>query len=176
MKRLIEFSGCRRLYPSGLFGLVLLTAASFCAYGKEPDEMSMRLGGCGGVYFYAPKGQFRVEVQKQDLNIQGNKTHLRAVLFGPDRSVIEEAWIGDDGKPARSGPGPVQRALLQPRTATAKICRGDSPLTVPNISWRPRAATRMNATRSLSFSATPERRGTSYSCRRTTHFQSISAA
>ncbi|MHC4170424.1 MAG: COG1470 family protein, partial [Planctomycetota bacterium] len=75
--------------------------------------MSLRLGGCGGVYFYAPAGELWVEVQKQDLNVRGNKTHLRALLFAPDRKVVDEAWLGDDGRPTRSGPGPVQRALLR---------------------------------------------------------------
>ena len=83
MIKLIDFSGRRRLFSGTLSVLILLNAAaSFSAYGKEQDAMSMRLGGCGGVYFYAPKGQFRVEVEKQDLNIRANKTHLRAVLFG----------------------------------------------------------------------------------------------
>ena len=73
----------------------------------------MRLGGCGGVYFYASTGELWVEVEKQDLNIRGIKTHLRALLFGPDRNVIKEAWIDDDGQEMMSGPGPVQRVLLQ---------------------------------------------------------------
>jgi hypothetical protein len=75
--------------------------------------MTLRLGGCGGVYFYASTGELWVEVEKQDLNIRGNKTHLRALLFAPDRSVVDEAWIGDDGRATRSSPGPVQRALLR---------------------------------------------------------------
>ncbi|MHC4702423.1 MAG: BNR-4 repeat-containing protein [Planctomycetota bacterium] len=75
--------------------------------------MSLRLGGCGGVYFYAPAGELWVEVHKQDLNIRRTKTHLRALLFAPDRKVVDEAWLADDGRPTRSGPGPVQRALLR---------------------------------------------------------------
>ena len=117
MTRYIELSYSFRRWkyvPIVLLGLLLLTVIlSTGAYGKEKDTMSMRLGGCGGVYFYASAGELWVEVEKQDLNIRGNKTHLRALLFGPDRSVIEEAWIGDDGQGAKSGTGPVQRVLLQ---------------------------------------------------------------
>ncbi|MCP4612461.1 MAG: hypothetical protein GY845_27500 [Planctomycetes bacterium] len=51
--------------------------------------MTMRLGGCGGVYFYASAGELWVEVEKQDLNIRRNKTHLHALLLAPDRSVVE---------------------------------------------------------------------------------------
>jgi len=87
--------------------------ASPAGYAEEEDTMTLRLGGCGGVYFYASVGELQVEVHKQDLNIRRNKTHLRALLFAPDRSVVAEAWIGDDGRPARSGPGPVQRVLLR---------------------------------------------------------------
>jgi hypothetical protein len=100
--------------PTVLFGSLLSIAALTSAeYAGEREAMSLRLGGCGGVYFYAPAGELWVEVQKQDLNVRGNKTHLRALLFAPDRKVVDEAWLGDDGRPTRSGPGPVQRALLR---------------------------------------------------------------
>jgi len=36
---------------------------------REQQTMALRLGGCGGVYFYAPAGELWVEVEKQDLNI-----------------------------------------------------------------------------------------------------------
>ncbi|MBL7185490.1 MAG: hypothetical protein ISS70_04135 [Phycisphaerae bacterium] len=105
----------RKKYTTTIsFGLLLLAAmVSPAGYAAEKDAMTLRLGGCGGVYFYASVGELWVEVEKQDLNIRGNKTHLRALLFAPDRSVVDEAWIGDDGRAARSGPGPVQRALLR---------------------------------------------------------------
>ena len=111
----LSYSFRRRKYvPTVLFGLLLLVVMlSSVTYGKQEDAMSLRLGGCGGVYLYASAGQLWVEVQKQDLNIRGNRTHLHAILFGPDRSVVDEAWIGDDGQAARSGPGPVQRILLR---------------------------------------------------------------
>ena len=97
-----------------LFYLLLLTViVSSTGYATEKDGMALRLGGCGGVYFYAPAGDLWVEVEKQDLNIRRNKTHLRALLFAPDRKVLDEAWMGDDARAMRSGPGPVQRALLR---------------------------------------------------------------
>ncbi len=96
------------------FSLLLLTAMlSSAGRAAEEGSMTLRLGGCGGVYFYASKGELWIEVQKQDLNIRRNKTHLRALLLAPDRSVADEVWIGDDGRPTRSGPGPVQRAMLR---------------------------------------------------------------
>ncbi|MCP4678328.1 MAG: hypothetical protein GY854_23015, partial [Deltaproteobacteria bacterium] len=99
--------------PSTLLGLFLLTAMlNPGAHAREEGDMSLRLGGCGGVYFYASPGELRVEVEKQDINMRRNKTHLRALLFAPDRSVVDEVWIGDDGRPTKSGPGPVQRAML----------------------------------------------------------------
>ena len=117
MTKFIEFSYSfrrRKYVPTVLFGLLLLTVIlNSGAYGREKDAMAMRLGGCGGVYFYASAGELWVEVEKQDLNIRGNKTHLRALLFGPDRNVVDEAWIGDDGQATKSGPGPVQRVILR---------------------------------------------------------------
>jgi len=93
--------------------LVLTVMSSSVTGGKPRDAMSLRLGGCGGVYFYASAGELWVEVEKEDLNLRGNRTHLCAILFGPDRSVVDKAWIADDGQAARSGPGPVQRVLLR---------------------------------------------------------------
>jgi len=108
MTRLIKFSHSfirRKHVPIVLFGLLLLTAMlSSAGYAAEKEAMTLRLGGCGGVYFYASAGELWVEVDKQDLNIRRNRTHLRALLFAPDRTVVDEAWIGDDGRPTRSGP------------------------------------------------------------------------
>jgi len=83
------------------------------AHAKEQQAMALRLGGCGGVYFYAPAGELWVEVEKQDLNVSSSRTHLRALLFAPDRGVVDEAWIPDDGRKTGGGPGPVQRARLR---------------------------------------------------------------
>lgn len=96
------------------FGLLLFTAVlSPAANASEADTMTLRLGSCGGVYFYASVGELWVEVQKQDLNTRSSKTHLRALLLAPDRSVVDEAWLGDDGQARNRGPGPVQRVLLK---------------------------------------------------------------
>ena len=117
MTELIEFSDSfrwQRHVLTVLYSLLLMTVLSSSAvHGREKDAMAMRLGGCGGVYFYASAGELWVEVEKQDLNIRRNKTHLRALLFSPDRSVVDQAWISGEGKAARSGPGPVQRVLLR---------------------------------------------------------------
>ncbi len=99
-----------------LAALLTLSPPAFSAdQGALPDGFSPWLGGCGGLYLYAGKGELTVEVAKQDLNIRGNKTYLRAVFFGPDRSVIDEQWINDDGRPAESGPGPVGMLKLSTR-------------------------------------------------------------
>jgi hypothetical protein len=94
----------------GLFRAVLL--AGIAAHGED-RPMSLRLGGCGGIYLCAEPGELRVEVEKQDLNRRDTRTHMRAILFGPDRSVLDEALIPDDGRKAGSGAGPVQRAVLR---------------------------------------------------------------
>ena len=75
-------------------------------------DTTVRMGGAGGVYFLAQPGELTVEVEKQDLNHGGRHTELRALLVGPDRAVLAEATIPDDGQAAGSGPGPVQRVRL----------------------------------------------------------------
>ncbi|MHC4507751.1 MAG: COG1470 family protein [Planctomycetota bacterium] len=104
----------RNYGPNMLFSLLpWVVLLSSRAYGTEQEAMALRLGGCGGVYFYASTGELWVEVEKQDLNVRPHKTHLRALLLAPDRSVVDEAWIGDDGRAFRDGPGLVQRARLR---------------------------------------------------------------
>ncbi len=117
MSKIIEFlffSCMRESIRSILFGLLLsIMALHSLAYAAEKNAMPLKLGGCGGVYFYASPGELWVEVQKQDLNLRGRKTHLLALLFAPDREVVDHAWISDDGKATGSGPGPVQRVMLR---------------------------------------------------------------
>jgi hypothetical protein len=74
--------------------------------------MDLALGGVGGVYFLAEPGELLIEVQKRDRNRGRAATELRAILAGPDRRVLQEATIPDDGRPAGSGLGPVQRVRL----------------------------------------------------------------
>jgi len=80
--------------------------------GSETWQTDFRFGGCGGVYFLASPGEFWVEIEKCDLNKTGRRTHLRAILFGPDRRVIEEQTLPDDGREKGSGAGPIQRVRL----------------------------------------------------------------
>ncbi|MFA5193061.1 MAG: BNR-4 repeat-containing protein [Verrucomicrobiia bacterium] len=73
------------------------------------------IGGCGGVYFLAEPGELTVEVMKRDRNRRATRTELRAILAGPDRRVLQEVTIPDDGRPRGSGMGPVQRCRLSAR-------------------------------------------------------------
>ena len=70
------------------------------------------LGGVGGVYLLAEPGELTIDVYKRDRNRRGSTTELRAILAGPDRRVIAQAAIPDDGQPRGSGWGPVQRTRL----------------------------------------------------------------
>jgi len=69
-------------------------------------------GGCGGVYFLAEPGELVVEVVKRDRNRRATTAELRAILVGPDRQVLQEASIPDDGEPVGKELGPVGRATL----------------------------------------------------------------
>ncbi|OGD18441.1 MAG: hypothetical protein A2W03_00920 [Candidatus Aminicenantes bacterium RBG_16_63_16] len=60
----------------------------------------------------AEPGMLIIDVFKRDLNLRGSTTELRAILAGPDRRVIREATIPDDGRAKGSGPGPVQKTRL----------------------------------------------------------------
>ncbi len=93
--------------------LLLMVSLSCTSIAAGLNGPNLKLGGCGGVYFYAPAGPLRVEVFKQDLNRRGRKTHMWAMLFGPDRKVADQTWIEDDGQRAGTGPGPVRTATLQ---------------------------------------------------------------
>ncbi|MFC1574102.1 BNR-4 repeat-containing protein [Candidatus Latescibacterota bacterium] len=110
----------RWLYTTALI-IGLLVISGIRADAETEEGMSMLFGGCGGVYFYAEPGELWIDVAKQDLNDINRKTHLRAILFGPDRSALEEAWIDDDGMDAGSGPGPVQQIRLQTNIKRAGI-------------------------------------------------------
>ena len=79
------------------------------------------IGGCGGAYFYAQPGDLQIELEKRDRNIRNRKTDLRAILFGPDRQVIQDLTIPDDGQPAESGLGPAQTITLSTPVERAGI-------------------------------------------------------
>lgn len=78
----------------------------------DAEAMELMLGGAGGVYLLAAPGELTVDVEKRDLNRRGTPAVLRAILLGPDRQVLDQATIPDDGKPRGSGRGPVQRVRL----------------------------------------------------------------
>ena len=85
---------------------------SAASLSDGPSDIPFRIGGVGGVYFLASPGELVVEVEKRDRNRRGRQTELRAILAGPDRHVLQEATIPDDGKPRGSGLGPRQRVRL----------------------------------------------------------------
>ncbi|MBN1490406.1 MAG: BNR-4 repeat-containing protein [Phycisphaerae bacterium] len=70
------------------------------------------IGGMGGVYFLPEPGELIVEVARRDRNRTGRPTELHAILFGPDRQVLAEKTIPDDGQKAGSGLGPVHSVRL----------------------------------------------------------------
>ena len=82
------------------------------AAGSQSDIVPW-IGGVGGVYFLASPGELVVDVEKRDRNRRGRRTELRAILVGPDRRVLDEATIPDDGKPRGSGLGPPHRIRLK---------------------------------------------------------------
>lgn len=75
-------------------------------------EFEPLIGGCGGVYLMAEPGELVVEVLKRDRNARNTITELRAILAGPDREVVAEEFIPDDGEAVGSGLGPPQTVRL----------------------------------------------------------------
>ena len=82
--------------------------------GETSDDADspFLIGGAGGAYFLADPGELVIELEKRDLNRRNSQTELRAILVGPDRKVLQEAVIPDDGKPRGSGMGPAGRVRL----------------------------------------------------------------
>jgi hypothetical protein len=78
----------------------------------KPDFEPL-MGGCGGVYFLAEPGELVVEVVKRDRNRNDATTELRALLVSPDRNVLQEEFIPDDGEPTGEGLGPPQTVTLR---------------------------------------------------------------
>lgn len=72
---------------------------------SRDSGMDVQIGGVGGVYFLAEPGELVVTVEKRDRNRRGRQTELRAILVGPDREVLEDVTIPDDGQaPGKLGP------------------------------------------------------------------------
>ena len=76
------------------------------------NDWSPGIGGCGGVFFQVSLGQLNIEVEKRDRNLRQHETKLRAILLGPDRQVLQEAVILDDGLEKGSGTGPALSTQL----------------------------------------------------------------
>ena len=76
------------------------------------NNWTVGIGGVGGAFFFAQPGELKIELEKRDRNIRNRKTDLRAIFFAPDRSVIQEVIIPDDGQSADSGIGPAQSVEL----------------------------------------------------------------
>jgi len=77
-------------------------------------DIRLGIGGVGGVYFLAGPGELWVDLEKRNRNRQGG-TELRAILLGPDRRILQEVILPDDGRPKGSGVGPPQRTRLATR-------------------------------------------------------------
>ena len=114
----------RALVPMLLLVSLLLSPLAIGATRSQPrseegktsaagkSEIEFAIGGTGGVYFLAEPGELIVDVEKRDRNARGRRTELRAILVGPDRRVLEDVTIPDDGAPKGSGLGPAQRVRL----------------------------------------------------------------
>jgi hypothetical protein len=85
------------------FGLGVVCAGQGPSLSAEEDlpfgpaALGIEMGGIGGAYFAAEPGTLTIEVTKRDLNRTARTTELRAILAGPDRQVLAEAFIPDDG-------------------------------------------------------------------------------
>ena len=109
---------CRTLAFTLLFGLTSLAE-------EKPSVPILHIGGTGGVYFLAEPGELVIELEKRDLNHSGRRADLRAILVGPNRQVLQDVTIPDDGQVRGSGPGPIQttRQVQHRGFALAKECR-----------------------------------------------------
>lgn len=105
-----------------LLGVLLLVVLTVSPTWAAPDRASrssqsqssaaaLQIGGTGGVYFLAEPGPLVVTVEKRDRNRRGRRTDLRAVLVGPDREVLDDVTIPDDGLPPGKL-GPPKRVRL----------------------------------------------------------------
>ena len=123
----VVFSG-RRWIRAALVGVVCL---AYCQGAevrpermcdmKNGNDMPLLIGGAGGVYLLAQPGPLEIEVGKRDAG-GGPETHLRAILFGPDRRILDSAWIPDDGRGSAKGWGPLQTVRLKARIEAAGVC------------------------------------------------------
>jgi hypothetical protein len=107
--------GRRALWGAILLLCLQLPAAKSAAAALPEPATPLLLGGLGGVYFFAEPGELVVEVEKRDRNRRDVRTELRALLLGPDRQLLQETVIPDDGQPRGGGLGPPLRTRLSTR-------------------------------------------------------------
>ena len=91
------------------FAMLLTMVPLADAQAAEPV---LHIGGTGGAYFLAEPGELVIELEKRDTNRSGRRADLRAVLVGPDRQVLQDVTIPDDGQAKGKGLGPIQKARL----------------------------------------------------------------
>ena len=100
-----------RLRKMLLLGALVCGTAGLAGADPAAEPPELLFGGCGGVYLLAEPGELRIEVFKRDRNRRGRHTELRAILVGPDREVLKETVIPDDGQD--KGEGPLGSATIK---------------------------------------------------------------
>lgn len=100
---------------------MLLGGADSAAPFGPDAPIDMRIGGIGGAYFLAEPGLLVIDVEKRDRNKRSSATELRAVLAGPDRKVIQEQTIPDDGLPRSGKLGPPRRVRFSTHVASKGV-------------------------------------------------------
>jgi hypothetical protein len=103
------------LPPIRCLALLLIATLAATASAATQDVLQPAqpawIGGIGGVYLLADPGELVIEIAKRDHNRATTRTELRAILAAPDRKVVAEAVIPDDGLPPGK-PGPAQHVRL----------------------------------------------------------------
>lgn len=118
---------CLPLPQRGLGALVLAFFAASAVLGAEPDWRVPWQGarGWGAVYILARRGPLTVEIGKRDLNIYEGADVLVARLVGPDRQLLQEARLEDDGRTDKGGRGPQQTCEMRVQVAAPGVCKLD---------------------------------------------------
>lgn len=100
--------------------MILVGTVIFCNRSKssaksdvEPGEWTPKIGGCGGVFFNASPGPLIIEIEKQDFNRARANAPFRIVLAGPDRKVIYDQLISNDGISQDGGNDTVQSLRME---------------------------------------------------------------
>ena len=67
---------------------------------SEEPEITLSIGGTGGVYFLASPGLLIIDLEKRDRHIHNRRTDLRAILFGASADDQFEARLGGAALPS----------------------------------------------------------------------------